>query len=322
MIFLHYGDRLPSVAVMQRLINECREMGGRFVGVRELVEDGIFGRNTRAAVKALQDAFSVRPDNGVFGPSTWRALADYRKCKIVDVTDLVLETKIKKLGHRKAREFLTEHYKRRLPKASRGQVEASVERMMRKTLKEIRDCRDQHNRFVAHGGEPIAITDVKDTFGTIRRGIAARSRDGWRVVMLRFTGHGGPASQGVAGTAYIKARVYITPDMLRFDDDDTAEELVETVVIGGMTMSMANFGCIELHGCNVGARRKVRRGKNRILLNGPAYVQNFADLLGRPVSATTIGDYYGSLKLDTRFEGPIVSCMPGGGTVREWFKEH
>jgi hypothetical protein len=77
-----------------------------------------------------------------------------------------------------------------------------------------------------------------------------------------------------------------------------------------------------LHGCNVAARRRVGRGRNRILLNGPAYVQSFANLVLRPVTAAVTGDYYGTLRSDVRYEGPIVSQVPGGGRFSDWFAQH
>lgn len=318
MIYLRYGDRLPSVGVIQRLINECIDTDDRFAQIPKLAEDGIFGRNTLKAVKATQVILTVKPPNGVFAPSTWRALARHRKCKIVDVTDLALETLLQKKGQRVVREELIAKYLRKHPKKSKGQAERVADRSIRKYQNEIRDCRDQHNRFVAHGGEPIGITSKEDVFGTISRGLDARSSDGSRVVMLRFTGHGSPASQGVFGSLF--GAVSIDADTLSFDDDDSIEELIDTVMLSGMTMPMAKFGCVELHGCNVAKRRLVGRGRNRVLLNGPAYVQSFADLVGRPVTGSTIGDYFGTLQLDTRYEGAVVTGVPGGGTVERWLR--
>jgi len=110
--------------------------------------------------------------------------------------------------------------------------------------------------------------------------------------------------------------------MFDFHDDHSTEQLLETVVLSGMTMPMARFGCVELHGCNVAAYRQVGRGPNRVLRNGPAYVQSFANLIGRPVTGTTTGDYYGTLLRDVRYEGPVVTGDPGGGDLRDWFRQH
>ena len=63
--------------------------------------------------------------------------------------------------------------------------------------------------------------------------------------------------------------------------------LFQALVIGGMAVEMASFGCVELHGCSVAARRNVGRGRSRVMANGAAFLQSFAKSIGRPVSATT-----------------------------------
>jgi len=320
MIYLQYGDRLPAVGVLQRVLNECRKLDARLALVEELIEDGIFGPRTHAAFKTAQEALHLADKSGIVGPDTWRALATIGKYRIVDVTDLAIEARVRDVGRAGMHMKQIDAFVRKFPDRHYSDAVAWADKVMRMFDAEIKACRDQHERFVSHGGNPIAITRLDGVFDTIRRGLEERSRDGHRVVLLRFTGHGGPASQGVAASALRKRG--ITEDTLSFDEDDTPEELVETVVLSGMTVPMAKFGCVELHGCNVGARRHVGRGRKRILVNGPAYVQNFANTIGRPVSASAISDLYGTFKLDVRYEGAVVSCAPGGGTVRSWFEQH
>ncbi len=321
MVYLHYGDRLPVVGVLQRVLNECRQMDVRLFGVEELVEDGVFGIRTRTAFQDAQVALGLRDQSGVVGPVTWRQLATIGGFRIVDVVDAVFEAWMQKKGRAGLHWEQIDLYMKKFPHRSQSDAVAFADRAIRSMENEIKDNRNQYNRLVTHGGRPIAITSREHVFAAIRKGLEERCRDGNRVVLLRFTAHGGPGSQGVAATTSAR-RVRITDDTLSFDDDDTPEELVETVVLSGMTMPMASFGCVELHGCNVGARRRVGRGKDRILVNGPAYVQNFANTVGRPVSASAIGDYFGTLKLDVRYEGAVVSCAPGGASVRDWFKQH
>jgi hypothetical protein len=97
---------------------------------------------------------------------------------------------------------------------------------------------------------------------------------------------------------------------------------METLRISGMTVPMPMWGSVELHGCNVGAMRYATRRRMRVETDGPAYVQLFADTVGRPVVASTVGDYYGTMYLDTRYNGPVVSCVPGGGETEDWFESH
>ena len=62
---LTLGDRGPDVVAMQRLLNR---LGA------EVIEDGVFGTGTRAAVMAFQGAHGLRPD-GVVGQQTLAALS-------------------------------------------------------------------------------------------------------------------------------------------------------------------------------------------------------------------------------------------------------
>ena len=90
-------------------------------------------------------------------------------------------------------------------------------------------------------------------------------------------------------------------------------------MVAGMTNAMARGGSVELHGCNVAADKWTGKGRNRTRINGPAYVQKFADTTGRPTTASTVQDMSGSVRWDVRFEGGVVSCVPGGGRVKDWF---
>jgi hypothetical protein len=61
---LTLGDRGPEVLTLQHLLNS---LGA------EVIEDGVFGTGTRAAVTAFQGAHGLRPD-GVVGPQTLAVL--------------------------------------------------------------------------------------------------------------------------------------------------------------------------------------------------------------------------------------------------------
>lgn len=63
---LRRGDRNAAVRVMQYLLVD------RDIAV---TVDGIFGPNTKTAVKGFQSDNSLQQD-GIVGPLTWRALAN------------------------------------------------------------------------------------------------------------------------------------------------------------------------------------------------------------------------------------------------------
>ncbi len=62
---LRRGSRGEAVAELQRRLARAY--------VPFIVDDGIFGRNTEAAVRAFQESRGLTPD-GVCGPQTWAAL--------------------------------------------------------------------------------------------------------------------------------------------------------------------------------------------------------------------------------------------------------
>ncbi|MBW3602274.1 MAG: peptidoglycan-binding protein, partial [Actinobacteria bacterium] len=62
---LRRGERGAAVRDLQARLNEVQDSG--------LAVDGIFGRRTRAAVRAFQRAHSLGVD-GIVGARTWEAL--------------------------------------------------------------------------------------------------------------------------------------------------------------------------------------------------------------------------------------------------------
>jgi len=72
------GDRLPTVALAQERLVER--------GASQLVVDGIFGPNTRAAVDRFQTTAKL-PVTGAVDQASWRALALGAPLSVVDVID-------------------------------------------------------------------------------------------------------------------------------------------------------------------------------------------------------------------------------------------
>lgn len=79
---LRHGDRLPTVAVVQILLNRNMRKG-TFIAV-----DGIYGRNTRGAVREYQRRHPSLGEDGVVGKNTWKALTTGERLAVIDSVDI------------------------------------------------------------------------------------------------------------------------------------------------------------------------------------------------------------------------------------------
>lgn len=318
MLHLKTGDRLPSVALVQKLINECRVQEPRLESVPELRVDGVYGRNSQTSVRAVQVAMGLPSPGGTFDRHTWSSLATIAKWRIVDVCDLALEGYLRSKPRDQLRRDLIEKGTRQFPQASAHELGAKAHRLLQKWTNDASDCRQQFLRFEAQGGQPIALRSAKQPFNAIREGLAARATGGWKVVMLRITGHGSPGAQGVAGSLFGATELRSGNISMAAETGDL--DFLDAIMVGGMTMPMAPFGVIELHGCRVAQRGRPRRGQ--AIVDGPGFVQTFANFMARPVSAGSETQYVGNVLLDVRFEGKPITSMPGGCGIEEWFARH
>jgi hypothetical protein len=75
---LRLGDRLPTVGVLQKLLNSAGAT---------LKPDCDFGVRTEAALRAFQDAEGI-PEEGVVGAQTWQRLAGPQTLPIIDCVDV------------------------------------------------------------------------------------------------------------------------------------------------------------------------------------------------------------------------------------------
>jgi Putative peptidoglycan binding domain/Domain of unknown function (DUF4347) len=80
--FLRQGDTLPTVGVLQVLLN-------RGIASTKLVKDGSFGSKTKTAIQDFQRPRGLNPD-GIVGKNTWPRLiagTGFRILDAVDITD-------------------------------------------------------------------------------------------------------------------------------------------------------------------------------------------------------------------------------------------
>ena len=76
--FLRWGDRIPAVGVLQKLLNRTGE---------RLTADGIYGNNTKTAVRRFQRARRMGSD-GIVGQNTWPRVSANERLPIVDCIDV------------------------------------------------------------------------------------------------------------------------------------------------------------------------------------------------------------------------------------------
>lgn len=81
-VYLKWGDRIPAVGVLQKLLNRTGE---------RLSVDGIYGDNTKTAVKRFQQARGLSAD-GIVGQHTWPRISANADLPIVDCIDVFDES--------------------------------------------------------------------------------------------------------------------------------------------------------------------------------------------------------------------------------------
>jgi len=79
--YLKQGNRLPTVAAVQILLNRSLQRG------ETIAVDGDFGRKTREAVINFQQSHRLK-DDGIIGQNTWAALTRGQGLQVIDTIDV------------------------------------------------------------------------------------------------------------------------------------------------------------------------------------------------------------------------------------------
>ncbi|MGB3589256.1 MAG: peptidoglycan-binding protein [Tunicatimonas sp.] len=79
--YLKQGNRLPTVAAVQILLNRSLQRG------ETIAVDGSFGRRTRKAIIDFQKRMNLGVD-GVVGRNTWAALNQFQGLQVIDTIDV------------------------------------------------------------------------------------------------------------------------------------------------------------------------------------------------------------------------------------------
>lgn len=157
----------------------------------------------------------------------------------------------------------------------------------------------------AAGGNPIILYGMSNGVGQAALEVRMRSPSPGRVAILRFHSHGAPGDMNVSAGKGGDSKA----DLSGISHDNLA---LVAPALRSITPQIASYGCVEFHGCNVGAGA-----------TGAQLVKGVADLIRRPTSAGIKTQYGGGGGYHTfRFEGPVVSAYPGGVTRKAWARTH
>lgn len=157
----------------------------------------------------------------------------------------------------------------------------------------------------AAGGNPIILYGMSNGVGQAALEVQLRSRSPGKVAILRFHSHGAPGDMNVSAGTGGDSKA----DLSGISHDNLA---LAAPALRSLTRQIAPYGCVEFHGCNVGAGA-----------TGARLVKGVADLVRRPTSAGIKTQYGGGGGYATfRFEGPVVSAYPGGASRKAWARAH
>lgn len=256
--YLQNGDTLPMVSILQLLLN--RQIEGKKIGV-----DGVFGPKTGQAVADFQYIRHI-PNTGIVDRRTWSRLVEGTGFKILDCIDITEDL----VGIEKENE---------LQIFQRNNISPVVVGAMCNGVAEA------INQIIPRVGSPA------------------------KLILLRFHGHGGSGIQGIAdGKGEFKdtkgKKVPVSINELSSIDYDNLNrikpELMKLRSIFGV------YSCVELHGCEV--------AKDRI---GKHFVSRLAKIWGVPVSAGNITQLSG-LFASFKFEGDVFTAFPKGKNFKTW----
>jgi hypothetical protein len=158
------------------------------------------------------------------------------------------------------------------------------------------------------GGRPIVTGGMSNGVAQVVQDIRRRNSTVGSVVLLRFFGHGAAGTMAVSdGVGFVRLgrrRVYLEP--AEQTSLDAANIGLMTPILAQLRPIFAEFASVELHGCKVAGS-----------LSGRQMIQKLADIWHVPVTAARRTQLAGG-SATFRFEGPVHTAFPGGGTLRSW----
>jgi peptidoglycan hydrolase-like protein with peptidoglycan-binding domain len=156
---------------------------------------------------------------------------------------------------------------------------------------EVKDIRKQ-------GGNPIILYAASNGVQELVEAVKRRATGEGSVALLRIHGHGGPGMQGVS-TGQNNGQRHLAG----ISDENFG---VTGAQLAQLKSLMCPYGSVQLLGCNVGEGSK-----------GKSLVNKLTESFGVPVTAAVLEQLGGGRNTFT-FEGPTVTGIPGGGTIKSW----
>lgn len=281
MINLRNGDRLPTVVLIQSMLNADP------ASTERLDVDGIFGSRTRSQVSAFQQR-NFMANSGIVERLTWVRLNTIfqNRYQIRDIVDLSDEPILSI-----ARNELVEE----------GQDPITMRNTsggVYRIVPELRNTGISHQnlfilRLQGHGNSgSIAVsygTGCHVYYGMIDRPFnndwadCGRQRDSATESQLE-------------AVDVVTSRSGLSSSILQLADVRKA--------LAPLRNMFGPFGVLELHGCQVG------RGNH-----GQQFLQDLSDFLGVPAVASTISQY---AEQPIRLRGRLVVTYPNGHSARSW----
>jgi hypothetical protein len=148
------------------------------------------------------------------------------------------------------------------------------------------------------GCNPIVIGGMSNG---VEQAVNEIVRAGRSVFLLRFHGHGASGGAGISAGHWT-----LDPNFQHRSGINMNNLELLRPVISRLRGVFGPYGCVQFMHCETG------RGPN-----GRQMLSAIADMLRVPVSAG-VQTQYGGGSTTFRFEGPTVTAIPGGGSLRSW----
>jgi len=279
LILLERGDRLPTVALAQALLN------GQMPGQTALEVDGIYGSRTEAAVRAFQQNVMRVAGLGRIDSNTWMRLSQGQNMQVRDMVD-ISDPLINEMAD-VVRAAGSDPILRGGGSNAVGDIVPSIAssgvRPGSLVLLRFQGHGNRGTQVIGYGTGCFVYYDVihRREVPSLEQCIAERSS---------------VSEEDAAVVMDAMSRSAISVDSLELPDVATA--------LRPLRDYLSPYGSIEFHGCQVGGGAR-----------GAQLLQRMADLVNAPVSAAQTRQITGNA---IRFRGAILSRFPSRATLQQW----